>query len=176
MKKSLLILLASFSVLFFSCEQNSTEPEIEEPKPIDEIVGMYDAKEYIWYIYNQGGGSGDPQIHNEVLEVRKASNGNDYDLYLDGYWNAKLNFDRVYDGVLYCTISEHGGYWSSSNTLYDRTGWNSLLADYTASEVTFQMNKNNKLEVCMRYYNLRHATTGEPDDYWIIVYYEGNRR
>lgn len=160
-----------------SCEKDSIKEVIEEPIPKEEIIGTYDCNEYTWYIYNQGREvGGEPQIHNEVLEIRQEPNSNNYNLYLNGYWNAKLDFDRTYDGILYCKITEHGGYWSNSNTRFDRSGWNSSLADYPSSEVTFQMNKNNKLEVCFRYYNLRNASSKESLGYWMIIYYEGNRR
>ena len=130
---------------------------------------MYDAKRH--QSYSIGGTT---QTFDEVLEIQKE--GNDYAFYVDGYWNATLKFKRVYDDVLYCTVAEHGGYWSESNSTFERKGWFSPLADYTSSEVTFQMNKNNKLEVCMKYYDIKNATTNDPLGYDIIVFFVGNRR
>lgn len=176
MKKFIYLFIVLLTVNFIACEKDKPEPVIEEPNPKEEIIGMYDCQEYFWYISNEGGGGGDPQIRNEVIEVRQDPNSEDYGFFVNGYWDATLNFERVYDGILYCKLSEHGGYWASSNTTFERSGWYSSLADYPASEITFQMNKNNKLEVCFRYYDLRDASTEEPLDYWIIVYYEGNRR
>ena len=69
---------------------------------------------------------------------------------------------------MYCKVAEHGGYWSNGNTRYDITGRNTSIADYPASEVTFQINKNKKIEVCFRYYNLRDAITKKPVDYYIL--------
>lgn len=167
-----LIIVMCFSLL--SCEKDNPDPEIEEFNPQDEIIGIYDCKEYIWYRYDNGGGNKEPQIHNEVIEIKKK--GNNYDFYVNGYWSGALIFERVFDNILYCKVYEQEGFFSSSNTLYDMSGWNSTLADYPASEVTFQIKKNNKLEVCFRYYNLRNVLTNEPLDFWIIIYYEGNRR
>lgn len=155
--------------LLFSCNKDESEHKIEDLNPRNEIVGVYDAKKH--QSYTVGGTN---QIFDEIIEVRK--NGSNYDFYVDGYWNAKLNFKRVYDGVLYCTVAQHGGYWSESNSTFQRKGWFSPLADYTSSEVTFQMNNNNKLEICMKYYGIQNNKTKEPIGYDIIVFYVGNRR
>ena len=160
MKKALFILIAIFSVSFSSCEKEDTEPEIEKADPIEEIIGMYDAKRHQSYTVG-----GTTQVFDEVLEIRK--DGNDFAFYVDGYWNSTLKFKRFYDEILY---------WSESNSTFERKGWFTTLANYTSSEVTFQMNKNNKLEVCMKYYDIKNATTNDPLGYDIIVFYVGNRR
>lgn len=175
--KKLISIILGISILFiFSCKkEETTEPIPDNPTPMEEIVGMYDCQKYIWYIANSGGAS-EENLQEGVVEITKKGNTNDYNFYLNGHWQATLKFDRVYDDVLYCTVRENEGYWSSDNVTYEMSGWNTPLADYPSSEVTFQMNKNNKLEVCFRFYNLKDGSTQEPRNFWVVIYYEGYRR
>ena len=175
MRRGLKLVLL-LSIMVFSCEDDSQAPIIEESNPLEEIIGMYDGQRNVWYVYFEGSTYG-PQTSDRVLEIRTNDDDENYSFLVDGYWTATLIFDRLYDDILYCTVSEGSCYWENSDngTLVDIDGHYSTLSDYTASEVTFIMNNNNKLEVCVRYYNIRDALTEEPDNYWAIVYWEGYR-
>jgi len=164
------ILVLVFLFTLTSCSLNKLE---EEKDPVDEIVGMYDCKEYLWSTYIDP----KPRISNKVVEIRKDQNNIDYDFYVDGYWEAALLFDRVYDDVLYMKIYEMTLAFSSGTVLADVYGYPCDLADHPESPATFQIKKNSKLQVCYKWDNWRDVATDKPDyNGYAIWYYDGNKR
>ncbi len=177
MKKLTIILTAFlFTGMFYSCEKefDSIEPEVLDP--IVEIVGTYDV-EY-WnseYNYNTGIG-GDQKMDDQVLEIISDGEG-EYALYWDGDWYATLILEKNYDNNLYFTIIEHGSMWTSENWIhFEIKGGSWSKADYPNYPGSFQMNKNNKFEICIWYADLYYweSKIKLNIDYW--VFFSGHRR
>ena len=178
--KLLIILVIFFAGIFYSCDEefDSIEPE-EVLNPIVEVVGTYDMEYWNVQYYISTGDSYQDKMDDVVMEIIPDGEG-EYALYLGGYWHATLVLEHNYDGILYFDIVEHGGMWTSGLSWgwlhYERKGGSWSEADYPMYPGSFQINKNNKFEICFWYYDIYYWETGDPYGLEIITFYSGYRR
>ena len=116
-----LFIIVSF-ILITSCEEQSTEPK--EVSLSDRLMGKYDGTVEIYYIDLVNGQTYEGRKTPTVIEITEVNgNGNQWNFYIDGYWQLTLNTQKEYDGIMYFNVLTNTGRFSDNGASFTLQGF-----------------------------------------------------